>query len=61
MSWLTVLVFAVPFLLGIARMVVRHFLACAKFATIRKAFPNESLEEVMKASKDLSSIDKNGN
>lgn len=57
---LALLAIAIIHLTPIVEMIVSHILACKKFTTIQKAFPNASLEEICEASKILSSIDKNG-
>ena len=57
---LALLIVLIRPIIGIVKMIVSHVLACKKFTTIQKAFPNASLEEISKASKILSSIDKNG-
>ena len=44
----------------ISTMITSHILTCKKFATIRKEFPNATLEESVKATVQLSSNEETG-
>lgn len=44
----------------IGTKITSHILTCKKFATIRKAFPKSTIEETVKATVELSSIDRKG-